>query len=129
MSDILKKISEIEERAEKATSGPWRWGVVENMHHVTKQCGPDIFCWDTDNIRTQRGKQHIENNKFIAASRTDIPLLCAIAKIAVEELKINEARFHEEHCCKTMRSCYCKSHALQQITNLFEEQNARSEEG
>jgi hypothetical protein len=70
------KLREIEERAEKATSGPWMYG-----------CGTSTVLCETGIVRTEdreailvncgrgSGSESQEDGEFIAASRTDVPAL------------------------------------------------------
>ena len=74
MSDILKRLNEIEARANAATKGPWElWNA--NSHCVVAE--------DEDGFKHDLWAFHNPANfAFIAHARTDIPLLLAVAKCA-----------------------------------------------
>jgi len=79
-----KQLEQIEARAEKTTPGPWE-------RHIT-----DNGIWSKDAYgevaRVGNSFNRLANSDFIAASRTDIPTLCA----ALREAWADTAAFRAE---------------------------------
>jgi len=82
MSDVMKRLNEIESRSMAATKGPWCFVhdglsglVLPEQNNSMRVCSvPYDLGPQTD----------IYNGQFIAAARTDIPLLLAVARAALE---------------------------------------------
>jgi hypothetical protein len=86
MDNLTKKINEIKAYTEKATEGPWE--IKEHDDNVTVElasAGPDT----RPIARSTLGYvlPQLENDyRFIARSRTDLPLVTNIAQIATDAL-------------------------------------------
>lgn len=90
MDALSKRLSEIRERAEAATEGPWiRTGHKNNPFH------PDVE-WTQVVERWPRETGHIafadsisdrdkENTEFVAHARTDVPALLRALELAIEQ--------------------------------------------
>lgn len=76
----LKRIEELEALAAKATPGPWTaslmWAVEPNYEEVGE---------DTPPVVTEEAIDRLDDVKFIAASRTAVPELCAIIRELLED--------------------------------------------
>jgi hypothetical protein len=86
-------LREIEERAEKATPGPWKTHLVDDTSVVTED-GADV-CATCDSSQAEREDGYnVEYERmeadaaFIAHARTDIPALIADRKALVEVLRL-----------------------------------------
>lgn len=82
--DVLARIREAAERAEKATKGPWTdnpagWAGSPSYHVVGDG-------WVVAACTTRLGEVAENDAAFIAAARADVPYLAEVARIAVEAL-------------------------------------------
>ncbi len=80
IAEILQRVQEAEEQAEKTTEGPWE----------TENCGEAVIL---SNGAILADVDVGENGIFIAAARSDVPFLCA----AVRELAEENARLKKEN--------------------------------
>ena len=90
----LERIAECERLAEEATSGPW-----SGTFFITKNNGSLVA-----------SVAHSKDGPIIAASRTAVPELCRIARIALEAL---EQRIEDERHTEQCRCMLCE--ALEKI--------------
>lgn len=90
MKAFTQQLNKIEERANAATSGPWQvrgdgyWSVIGQSTFSVISASCDL---EGDHELITREKNSLENAKFIAHARTDIPKLIEYLKIATEALE------------------------------------------
>ena len=97
MTDLEKYLREVERRAETATEGPWTVYGEDDMQgwpFITVECdGVAKICevqpTSDDNGSFQLCDRDHATAEFIAASRTDIPRLTAMLRVALEALEIS----------------------------------------
>ncbi len=96
----MTRLDEILKRCEAATPGPWEldygnWE-VESKHPEHRRhaiCGVD---WSCRGFNEEEGKIHpYQDAEFIANARTDLPLVVAALKKAVEALEIVKSISYE----------------------------------
>lgn len=102
MQEILKRLEEIEVRAEKATPGPWkaRGGIVETPTKcITKEAQGArylIVSNDAYDGGIYWGGLRQEDAEFIAACREDVPWVCGLVRklLAVAEAAREVVKWH-----------------------------------
>lgn len=97
MTPLLTKLTEIEQRAEKATPGPWEADgafcsetktTTRAIYHRPKPYHIVEVVESADNFGGECIHRK-EDQEFIAASRTDIPTLTKALRRAIEQLEVD----------------------------------------
>lgn len=109
---LLEKLTQIRERAERATPGPWTVELSDEDCHGVYRI-PEIrnlICYEPDRRKADLFEK--QNAEFIAAARTDVPRLVAA-------LKTSLSRLGDCCICENTNQCWaCRS--LADITRIME---------
>ena len=73
--DSVRRLAEIRERADKATSGPWSLCDLDGITAIERKGEPDIIGWPGFDDSSRTRLKHVLNASFIAHSREDVPYL------------------------------------------------------
>lgn len=121
---LQDRLSEIEERAEKATPGPWKLADIEQESRsrlkdkaIYRRLGEYALA----TVHVDK-KSELFNADFIAASRTDIPKLVKALRVLDNALKCNET-FHSLGGIDDCEPCLAKLKAGRILEGKHESTN------
>lgn len=107
---IQDRLSEIEGRANKATPSYWDWTYIYS--------GEVVISAGVNGQTTLGIMRDIEDAKFVASSRTDIPKLVKALRVAISSIQ-RQAHPHIE--------LFCKDRAKEALTEIERILNAEGE--
>lgn len=93
MTKLNSYLAEVKERADKATSGPWKACRINGGCYVERVESDSVVEMIAERVikDKERWPEGYDTSLFIAHSRQDIPTLLRLLEMVIERIEPNEA--------------------------------------